>query len=164
MSNANIGLTPLHGYGLTPAQLKLPADPQLVPDAHRWLFFDITQPHVKYVLNQSTGYYMPLALGVQPISAPVSASYTLAMSDAGSVVDMNFAGANTITVPNDTVLPLPVGVVIDVTASGAGATTIAAGSGASIVKAAADSFTISGQHKTARLRKIAANTWRVSAN
>lgn len=163
MSAPNIGLTPLQGYGLTPAQIKAPAAADLLPDAYRWIFFDITAPHNKYVLNQTTGYFMPLALGAQPMSFQTGTTYTLAMSDAGTVVDMSNASANTLTVPNDTVLPLPIGTVVDVSMGGAGVTTIAAGSGATLVKAASDSLSISGQHKTARLRKVAANTWRVSA-
>lgn len=164
MSAPNIGLTPLQGYGLTPAQIKAPAAADLLPDAYRWIFFDITAPHNKYVLNQTTGYFVPLALGAQPISFQTSANYNMAMADAGTVVDMNFATANTFTVLNDATLPLPIGSVVDVVMGGVGVTSIAAGAGVTLVKAGTDSLAISAQHRGARLRKVAANTWRVSAN
>jgi hypothetical protein len=163
MSTPNIGLTDLRGYGLTPAQIKAQADPHLLPDAHRWLFFDVTAPHNKYVLNQTTGYFLPLALGVQPINFQTGTTYTLTKNDLGLIVDMNNASANTLTVPNDTIMPADVGTIVDVAMSGAGITTIAAGGGVSLQKATGDSFAISAQYRSARLRKVAANTWRVSA-
>lgn len=90
-------------------------------------------------------------------------SYVLALTDVIGV-DMNNAAANTVTIPANATVPLPIGTQIPLTQLGAGATTVAAASGVTIVMPTGRSATISTQYETALLRKIATNTWIVYCN
>ena len=86
-----------------------------------------------------------------------AANYTLALADAGTVVEMNMAGANTVTVPPDSAVAFPVGTILDVCQTGTGATTIAAGTGVTLRTAGA--LTLRTQWSSVTLRKRAANEW-----
>jgi hypothetical protein len=61
-----------------------------------------------------------------------TASYTLVLSDAGKLVEMNVSSANTLTVPPNSSVAFPIGTQILIVQLGAGQTTVAAGSGVSI--------------------------------
>lgn len=85
-----------------------------------------------------------------------NASYTLVLTDAGKVIEMNNAAANTLTVPTDASVNFPVGTVIDIFQTGAGQTTVG---GAGVTINARPGLKLSGQWATATLIKRAANTW-----
>ena len=53
------------------------------------------------------------------LNTQTGASYTLALSDAGKLVEMNNAGANTLTVPPNGTIAFPVNTRIDVVQYGA---------------------------------------------
>ena len=59
-------------------------------------------------------------------------SYTLVLTDAGKLIETNNASANTLTVPPNSSVALPVGTQILVLQTGAGQTTLAAGSGVTV--------------------------------
>jgi len=59
-------------------------------------------------------------------------SYTLVLADGGKLVEMNNASANTLTIPPNSSVALPVGTQILVLQTGAGQTTLAAGSGVTV--------------------------------
>jgi hypothetical protein len=59
-------------------------------------------------------------------------SYTLVLADGGKLVEMNNASANTLTVPPNSSVALPVGTQILVLQTGAGQTTLAAGAGVTV--------------------------------
>lgn len=61
-----------------------------------------------------------------------TASYTLALTDAGKLVEVNNASANNLTVPPNSSVAFPVGTRVDVVQQGAGQTTIVAGSGVTL--------------------------------
>ena len=86
-----------------------------------------------------------------------TASYTLALADAGKVVEMNVATANNLTVPPNSSVAFPVGTVIEVHQYGAGATTVVAGSGVTV--RTPDTLVLDGQYATATLRKRATDEW-----
>lgn len=96
------------------------------------------------------------------LEAPVSTNaqtgtaYTLVLTDAGRVIEMNNAAANTLTVPTDASVNFPVGTVIDIFQTGAGQTTVG---GAGVTINARPGLKLSGQWATATLIKRAANTW-----
>lgn len=96
------------------------------------------------------------------LEAPVSTNaqtgtaYTLVIGDAGRVIEMNNASANTLTVPTDASVNFPVGTVIDIFQTGAGQTTVG---GAGVTINARPGLKLSGQWATATLIKRAANTW-----
>lgn len=87
-----------------------------------------------------------------------AASYTLILADAGKVVEMNVAAANTLTVPPNSAVAFPVGTVIEVYQMGAGATTIVAGTGVTI-RSAGGSLALRTQYATASLRKRSTDAW-----
>jgi hypothetical protein len=102
-------------------------------------------------------------LNADVYSKPVStneetASYTLVLADAGKVVEMNVASANTLTVPTNTNVAFPVGTTIMVLQTGSGQTTIAGASGVT-VNAAGGGLKINGQWAAATLIKRATDTW-----
>lgn len=87
-----------------------------------------------------------------------TASYTLVLTDAGLVVEMNVAGANTLTIPPNSSVPFPIGTVIEILQYGAGQTTIAPGSGVSVVSPD-NARKLRAQYSSVSLRKRATDTW-----
>ena len=84
-------------------------------------------------------------------------SYTLVLGDAQLVVEMNKSSANTLTIPPNSSVAFPVGTTLLVVQTGAGQTTLTAGSGVTV-----NSFLglkIAGQWGGATLIKRATNTW-----
>lgn len=92
-----------------------------------------------------------------PINAQTGTTYTLVLADAGADVHMNNASANTVTVPPNSTVALPVGVTVFVTQVGAGQTTVAAGSGVTIN--ADGGLKVGARYKSVALRKTATDTW-----
>jgi hypothetical protein len=91
-----------------------------------------------------------------------TSSYTLALSDAGEVVEMNSASATTVTVPPNSSVNFPVGTVVEVCQYGAGQVTLAGGSGVTMLTPA--SMTTRAQYSTVAVRQRAANQWVVTGD
>lgn len=91
-------------------------------------------------------------------NAQVGTAYTLALSDAGKVVEMDNASANTVTVPPNSSVAFPVGAQIRVLQTGAGQTTLAAGAGVT-VNSKNSHLKLSAQWGLATLIKRATDTW-----
>lgn len=85
-----------------------------------------------------------------------TASYTLALIDQDGRVEMNVAGANTLTVPPNASVAFPVTTEVRITQTGAGATTITAGAGVTVHNAGAIP---GGQWNSVKLYQRAANEW-----
>ena len=103
----------------------------------------VTDLSAKFPLNVSTN--------------PRTASYTLVLSDAQKIIEMNVATANTLTVPLDSSVNFAIGTSILMVQTGAGQTTIAGASGVTV-----NSFLglkIIGRWAGVTLIKRAANTW-----
>jgi len=64
-----------------------------------------------------------------------ASSYTLVLSDNGKLIEMNSATANTITIPLNSSVPLPIGTKIDIMQYGAGQTQIVGASGVTLASA-----------------------------
>lgn len=90
-----------------------------------------------------------------------TASDVAVLGDAGNVVQMDVATANTFTVPPNSSVAFPVGASVEVWQKGAGQTTIAAGAGVTILKHASLTLKMKGQESGCSLRKVAADTWRL---
>ena len=88
----------------------------------------------------------------------VSASKTLALTDAGTFQKISSSSAVTITVPTNTSVAFPVGTEIELYRGGSGSVTVAAASGVTINKTGS-ALTIAEQHGCAVLKKIDTNTW-----
>lgn len=99
------------------------------------------------------------AASVVTANAQTGTTYTLVLTDAGKVVEMNNASANTLTVPPNASVAFPTGTVLDIAQTGAGQTTVAAGSGVTINSRGA-ALKLAGQYAQAGLIKTATNTWR----
>jgi hypothetical protein len=87
-------------------------------------------------------------------------TYTLVLSDAGKVIEMNNASANTLTVPPNSSVAFAVGTVLEVYQMGAGSTTIVQGSGVTIRNVGS----IRAQYATVGLRKRATDEWVLSGD
>lgn len=90
-------------------------------------------------------------------------SYTLQLSDAGAIVEMNAAGANNLTVPDNATVAIPVGTQVDVAQYGAGQTTIVPGAGVTVVSVSSNKK-IAARYGTATLYKRATNEWVLTGN
>jgi hypothetical protein len=94
------------------------------------------------------------------LNTQTGTTYTLVLSDADKLVEMNNAAANTLTVPPNSSVAFSTGTQIIVVQKGAGTTTIAAGSGVTLLSKDS-ALGIGGQYGAATCIKIATDTWYV---
>jgi hypothetical protein len=87
-----------------------------------------------------------------------TASYTLALTDASKLVEMNVATANNLTVPLNGTVAFPIGTQILLSQYGAGQTTVVATSGVTI-NSSGGKLKLNVQYSGATLIKIATNEW-----
>jgi len=104
------------------------------------------------VVGLSTNY-SPLNVSINSQSA----SYTLVLSDAGKMVEISNASANTLTVPADSTSNFPVGTQISILQTGTGQTTVTNAVGVTIN--GTPGLKLRTQWSIATLIKRAANTW-----
>jgi hypothetical protein len=86
-----------------------------------------------------------------------TANYTLVLTDAGKLINMNSSSALTLTVPANSSVPFPVGTRIYVRKGGAGNVTISGATGVTIN--APFGNTITTQYQTVVLMKVDTDTW-----
>lgn len=94
---------------------------------------------------------------ILPLARTSATSTTLELSDASSVLSINSANAETVTIPNDTAVNFEVGSFVHVRRMGAGALSIVAGSGVTVE--ASDSLNLRKQFSECVLTKTGANAW-----
>jgi hypothetical protein len=87
-----------------------------------------------------------------------TASYTLVLSDADKIVEMNVGSANNLTVPLNSSVAFATGTQILLSQYGAGQTTIVATSGVTI-RSNGGKLKLNAQYSGATLVKIAENEW-----
>ena len=92
-----------------------------------------------------------------------SSSYTLAITDAGLMVEMNVATANNLTIPLNSAVPFVIGQIIEIAQYGAGQTTIVPTSGVTI-RSYTGLTKLSGQYAAATLTKVGTNEWYLFGN
>lgn len=92
------------------------------------------------------------------INTQSGTSYTLVLTDANKIVEMNNASANTLTVPPNSSVAFGLKSIIKVVQLGAGVTTIQAGSGVTI-NSNGGIMTLAGQYKSVTLYKRGTNEW-----
>jgi len=92
-----------------------------------------------------------------------TASYTLTLADINGIVEMNVAGANNLTVPNDTLANFQIGSSVTISQLGAGQTTLVAASGVTL-RSYNNSLRLAGQYGLCSLVKRAANDWYAAGN
>lgn len=86
-----------------------------------------------------------------------TASYTLALIDAGYTVEMNVGSANTLTVPPNATIAFPVKTFVNVVQLGAGQTTLTPGAGVTL--RSRSGLKLSGQYAMGTIYQRAANEW-----
>ena len=92
-----------------------------------------------------------------------AASYTFALSDAGTVVEGTSASSQTFTIPTHVTVAFPVGTIIEVFQFGSGGVTIAPASGVTLLSNGGLVAT-AGQYATVSLRQRATNIWVLSGD
>jgi hypothetical protein len=85
-------------------------------------------------------------------------SYTLAVVDAGKVIEMNVASANNLTIPLNSSVAIPVGTTIDIVQYGAGQTTLVPTSGVT-VRSKEGALKLTGQYSAVSLYKRGTDEW-----
>jgi hypothetical protein len=66
------------------------------------------------------------------LNTQTGTSYTLVLSDAKAIVEMNNAAANTLTIPPNSSVAFPLNTTLDIVQYGAGATSLVAGAGVTL--------------------------------
>lgn len=99
------------------------------------------------------------AANISPV-ATKTANHTLTSDDLLQTVEMNLAGANTLTVPPNSSVAFTVGSIIRAAQVGAGVTTVTPGVGVTI-ESLGGLTNIAGQHGVVHLQKRATDTWRL---
>ena len=92
-----------------------------------------------------------------------TASYTLALTDADKLVEMNVATANNLTIPLNSTVAFPIGTKIDIVQYGAGQTTFVPISGVTI-RSANSWLKMNARYGAATLTKIATDEWYLWGN
>lgn len=110
---------------------------QSTPSPGLWIN---TSPEISVVVNTQT------------------ASYTTVLTDAGKLIEMNVATANTLTLPPNASVAYPVGTSMDVIQYGAGQTTLTPGAGVSIL-ANGSKLKLTGQYSGATVYYRGSNVW-----
>lgn len=94
---------------------------------------------------------------VTTINTQTGTSYTLVLSDGGTIVEMNNAGANTLTIPPNSSVAFSIGTRINIVQYGAGQTTVVAGSGVTINTA--ETLLLQDQYAGVSVYKRATDEW-----
>lgn len=87
-----------------------------------------------------------------------TASYSLVLSDADKIVEMNVGSANNLTVPLNSSIAFSIGTQIILAQYGAGQTTVVATGGVTI-RSTGGKLKLTGQYSGATLIKIATDEW-----
>lgn len=97
--------------------------------------------------------------GAVYVNTQTGTSYTSVLGDAGKVVDMDNASANTFTIPTNASVAYVVGTCMEVSQLGAGTTTIQGDTGVTVNGVSAGSEDLAAQYAGAVLRKVATDAW-----
>jgi hypothetical protein len=106
--------------------------------------------------NSARGIDLGASLRLSPNVTDGSADYVFTPADVGRVVERTRGTAQTATVPADI---FPIGAILTVEQSGAGALTIVAGSGVTLNTLG--SLVSAGQYAVIQARQSAVNVWTV---
>jgi hypothetical protein len=114
-------------------------------------------------VSTATQTALDLKSDTEVASTTKVASYILALVDAGTVVLMNVAGANTLTIPPNATVAFPIGTVVIIHQYGAGTTTVTAGAGVTL-RSKGSLLAMDGQYSFASLYKQGTDEWLVTGN
>ena len=125
-----------------------------------------TDTNVLSLTDGSTGYAHLVVDTVRvnnPINTQTGVLFTPAVSDAERYIRLNNSAAITVSVPSDATSNIPVGTTITFEQTGTGTVTFVAGSGATLNSRDSLSSTV-GQYSVASLIKTAANTFTLTGD
>lgn len=97
------------------------------------------------------------------VSTQSGTSYTAVLADAGGYIQFTNGSSVTFTIPPNSSVAFPVGTVIEMEQAGAGALSVAAGSGVTVNSRGTD-LTLAGQYAVAAVKKVATNTWTLTGD
>lgn len=97
------------------------------------------------------------------VSTQSGTSYTAGLGDANTYILFTNGSSITFTIPPNASVAFPVGTVIEMEQNGAGALSVAAGSGVTVNSRGAD-LTLAGQYAVAAVKKVATNTWTLTGD
>lgn len=100
--------------------------------------------------------------------AQTGTTYTLALGDANTCVTMSNAASNTLTVPTNASVALPVGTTITVEQLGAGVTTVSPATGVTFTSlqygsSGTQTYALAGTYDFLQFKQVSANTWLVTS-
>lgn len=104
------------------------------------------------------------SLITRTVNAQTGTTYTLVLGDAGDVVTMSNASAQTLTIPTNASVAFAVGTQVDVSQIGAGVTSVAGDTGVTVNGVSAGTGALSAQYGSVTLVKLATNTWLMTGN
>jgi hypothetical protein len=90
-------------------------------------------------------------------------TYTVASSDLKRLIQMSNASLNTVTLPPNSTVPIPIGFSTDIAMWGAGITTVAAGAGVTR-RSRGDAYRIAGQYGACNALKVGTDEWLLSGD
>lgn len=99
---------------------------------------------------------------VPPVNPQTGTAYTLVLADNGKTITRSNAAANTVTIPANATLALPINFTVNVWQIGAGVTTVVGASGVTVNGVSGGSVAVSGAHQILALMKTGTNSWSVA--
>jgi hypothetical protein len=99
----------------------------------------------------------PGGAGAAEVVTDASTARTLALADAGKYIRMTSGSTNSVEVPPNSLEAFPIDTEVHIRQAGAGSTAFAAGAGVTLH----GGLTLTGQHATATVKKVATDTWDV---
>jgi hypothetical protein len=142
--------------GSAGATVGLPAD----GSAYVSPYYDSTYDAWAATVRRPDGTFgtVRVTIGGKVRSYAIGASYTVALTDAGNVIEMNPATPNTLTVPPHASVPLEVGTILEVCQIGTGQTTFTPGAGVTL-RSNGGKLKLAGQWASASLRQRVIDEW-----
>lgn len=122
----------------------------------------------RMILDDADGPAVLITIGAEPAGMALgintyTANRQIDLTDAGCIVEMNLAGANSVTIPANATTAFPLKTRIDIVQIGAGATSIVAAGGVTIRSFGA-LVKLAGQYAGASLYKRGTNEWVLIGN
>ena len=114
---------------------------------------DVTLTGVQTLTNKT----LTAPIITTAINSQTGTSYTLAITDQTDIVEMNNASPNTLTIPLNSSVNLPVGTTVTIIQTGTGQTTIAGAGGVTVN--GTPGLKLRAQWSSATLVERAENTW-----
>lgn len=98
-----------------------------------------------------------------PVVSRKTTNYTLALTDTDTILDIDSATDNTVTIPPFADVPFEIGACVYFSVLNTGVTSFVAGTDV-VIRSDASMLSIAGQYCSAAVRKLAENEWLLTGN